>query len=62
MPRIVKGGKWIYGWVGVNYPALTVGASGEGCDPTIVGRLIRPGRFTRPLLPILMDSEATLRI
>ncbi|MFQ5820944.1 MAG: mandelate racemase/muconate lactonizing enzyme family protein [Candidatus Heimdallarchaeota archaeon] len=48
--------------MGVNYPALTVGVSCEGCCPTIVGSLIRPGRFTRPLLPILADSEATLRI
>ena len=46
----------------VNYPALSVGASGEGCCPTTVGSLIRSGRFTRPLLPILTDSEATLRI
>ncbi|MFX0195588.1 MAG: hypothetical protein ACFFCW_05630 [Candidatus Hodarchaeota archaeon] len=46
----------------VNNPALPVGASGEGCDPTRVGSLIRPKRFTRSLLPILADSEATLRI
>ncbi|MFQ6126718.1 MAG: hypothetical protein ACE5R6_19240 [Candidatus Heimdallarchaeota archaeon] len=48
--------------IGVNYPALPDGASGEGCCPTTVGSLIRIGRFTRPLLPILADSEATLRI
>ncbi|MFQ6127186.1 MAG: hypothetical protein ACE5R6_21645 [Candidatus Heimdallarchaeota archaeon] len=43
-------------------PPLPVGASGEGSCPTIVCSLIRLGRFTRPLLPILADSEATLRI
>ncbi|MFQ5820426.1 MAG: hypothetical protein ACE5I5_10605 [Candidatus Heimdallarchaeota archaeon] len=46
----------------MNYPALPDWVSDEGCCPTTVGSLIRPGRFTRPLLPILADSEATLRI
>ncbi|MFX0199879.1 MAG: hypothetical protein ACFFCW_27465 [Candidatus Hodarchaeota archaeon] len=45
----------------MNYPALPDGASGEGYRPTKVGSLIRPGRFTRLLLPILADSEATWR-